>query len=236
MRFRTIGIIGGTGPFATVDFERKLLAHAHAASDQDFPVVITVNNSQIPDRTEAILGRGPSPTPEIIRTIETLKTAGAEVLCFPCNTSYAFYEAFAPALSGIEFVHLPKAIHEHVKTSLPEVKTIGILCTEGTRLAGVYDRELGKEYTIVYPEELTQTNCVTRAIYGEHGIKAGYTEEPRALLSEAVGELVGCGVEAILLGCTELPMVLKTTSVPLIDTTQVLAEAVIKKARIYPLS
>ncbi|KKW34284.1 hypothetical protein A3D69_04020 [Candidatus Uhrbacteria bacterium RIFCSPHIGHO2_02_FULL_54_11] len=232
MTHKTIGIIGGAGPLATVDFERRLLALANAASDQEFPIIITFNNSQIPDRTKAILDRGSNPTKEIIRTIETLKHAGAEILCFPCNTSHAFYEEFAPALQGVEFVHLPRAVKEYMKTYLPDIKTIGILCTEGTRLSGVYDRKLGKEYAIIYPKETTQTHCVSQAIYGKRGIKAGYTTEPRAILKEAVDELVELGAEAILLGCTELPLVLKKARVPLIDTSEVLAKAVLARASV----
>ncbi len=236
MMHKLIGIIGGTGPLATVDFERRLLTLANAASDQEFPVVITFNNAQIPDRTEAILGRGPSPTPEIIRTIEVLKRAGAEILCFPCNTSHAFYEEYAPALHGVEFVHLPKTVKAYVKTCLPDVQTIGILCTEGTRISGVYDRELGKEHTIIYPEEITQTTCVSQAIYGERGIKAGSITEPRELLKTAVDELISHGAEAILLACTELPLVLNKASVPLINTSEVLAKAVLARANAPALS
>ena len=114
----------------------------------------------------------------------------------------------------------------------PNIKKIGLLATTGTVEVGIYHKAL-KEIQVITPDEEGQKK-VMDAIYGERGIKVGYTEgSPRRDILEVAEALIEVGAEAIIMGCTEISLVLnqKDLSVPLIDPLQILAEVVVKKAK-----
>ena len=98
---KIIGIIGGMGPLATADLFEKIIRATDAARDQDFPHVIVDCNTDIPDRTAAILMGGEDPVPQLVRSANTLAAAGADVLIMPCNTAHWFYDDFCLR------IHLP---------------------------------------------------------------------------------------------------------------------------------
>lgn len=229
MKYRTIGILGGMGPLATLDFERKLLSLVDAKKDQDYPTIISFNDPSIPDRTEALIGQGESPLPKLIKNAEKLKNAGAEVICMPCNTAHAFLPALKASVAGIDFVDM---INETVSIiEKLRLKRIGILCTDGTRLSKNYDVALAKKgLTVLYPNADEQKHLVMDAIYGPTGIKAGNIFAGRTLLEQAVGSLVKNGAQCIILGCTEIAMALDNGEVPYLNTSLILARETLNRA------
>jgi len=231
-RFKVIGVIGGMGPLATVDFEKKLLSHVKSEKDQGFPQIISFNNSRIPDRTAALLGQGPSPVFELVRTARTLVSAGAEILSLPCNTSHAFFDDIRLQVD-VPIVNMVEEVCNEVK-NMVGVSRVGLLATTGTVRSGIYLNVLKKEgIGLVNVPELMQQNNVMDAIYGYltgEGIKGGHIEKPRALLYQAAQWLMEHGSQVVILGCTELPLVLQDCGVPMIDSTDVLAKSVIKKS------
>ncbi len=245
-KFKVIGIIGGVGPWAAIDFERKLLETVGAKTDQGNPVIINFNNSQIPDRTKALLHGGPSPVPELVRTAQKLVTAGAEVICVPCNTAHAFLpavlkESRLEEYKGVVFVNMvdevvAKLSSNPFRSAALGVKNIGILATTGTIKSGVYDKALTRKgYKPMHVTEALQRDNVMEAIYGETGIKSGAKADGARntrLLEEAADYLAAQGSHVILAVCTEIPLALKRARVPLVDGNQVLADAVIRTARI----
>ena len=110
-----LGVLGGMGPLATVDFLRKLIEETPAARDEDHLPVIAWSVPQIPDRPAAITGNGESPLPALLAGVHTLKAAGAVALAIPCNTAHYWYDDMAGTALGLtlpqtyRFVLLPMA-------------------------------------------------------------------------------------------------------------------------------
>lgn len=229
-RYKTIGIIGGVGPIATAHFFQELLHCVEASCDQDYPRVIIDSDSGIPDRTQALLGNGESPVPALSRAANRLVGAGAEILCLPCNTAHAFLQDVQRAVH-VPIVNMVEEVSSHIHRFFPDVKRVGIMATTGTRIACVYDDELSKGgLTAVHLSEKTQEQCVMEAIYGARGIKAGHMMPASELLVCAADELAYIGAEVIVLGCTELPIALASYKLPLLSSTRILAQSVLKQA------
>ena len=229
---RTIGILGGLGPFATVDLFNKLVKATPAAKDQEHPHTIVDNDCQIPDRTAALLHGGESPAPEMLAAARRLQAAGADFLIMPCNTAHAFLPEVEPFVQ-IPFLNMIKVTAEYIREKLPQVTKVGLLATSGTVNSGVYAREIeaiGAE--LLVPDEAGQQQ-VMEAIYSPtDGVKAGFTEVPhRKFVTEAM-RLIERGAGAIILGCTEIPLAVssKDLPVPAIDATLLLAEKAVEAA------
>lgn len=226
---KTIGIIGGMGPAATVDLYAKIIASTAAASDQEHLRVIIDSNSGIPDRTAAILGQGEDPLPALITTARTLERAGAQVLVIPCNTAHWYYEGIQEAV-GVPVLNMIRETAGHIMRKYPVVKRIGLMATTGTLQTGLYDRALGDVGLTVIRPEPDEQNALMRSIY--QGVKAGRLAEAEALASGVARGLADRGAQVLVLGCTELPIALRHASlpVPAIDPTQVLARAAVAAA------
>lgn len=227
---KMIGILGGMGPLATVAFEDALLRMSGAKSDREYPRFIVLNDGTMPDRTAALLRGGETPVPRMRQGIETLRRAGAEVICMPCNTAHAFANELEDALEGVVFVHIVEAVRVYIEEHHPGVTNIGLLATTGTRAGKTFDRVLGAAgMRVVYPND-EQQSLVMDAIYGPLGVKSGHIDEPRAQLQPIVEHVAELGAQVVVLGCTELPLALKRAVLPLIDSNEALARAVLRAA------
>lgn len=229
---KTVGILGGMGPDATSGFFAKLLSFDAAARDQDHLHIIVECDPSIPDRTDFILGQGPDPLPAMLASVHRLEAAGAEIVGIPCMTAHYFLPRLRE-LSSLHFVSALETMAAAMRDSYPEVRTLGILATMGTKTARLYESFL-QGYAILWPDDEAQKNLVMEAIYGKNGIKAGNRGEyPKSLLIEAASSLLRRGAGAIVAGCTEVPLALsrKDLAVPLIDPMVMLAAALVEKAR-----
>ena len=206
---KTVGIVGGVGPEASNKFCEILIKRTHAKNDQENLPFLHFCNPQIPDRTDYLLGNGEDPTPEMIKTSKKLEKAGADFLVIPCNTAHSFLPKIQEGVS-IPIVDMTKILVKGVLSDYPPIEKIGILATTGsirTRIYQDYFESVGIE--TLTPTEEEQENLVMEAIYGNKGIKAGKKLIPRKKLREAAKKLISRGAEAIVLGCTEIPLVLK---------------------------
>ncbi|ELK48225.1 amino acid racemase [Halobacillus sp. ACCC02827] len=231
MNDKLIGILGGMGPEATAECYLKIIRATDASKDQEHYRVIIDSNAKIPDRTEAISGRGASPVPEMTHAAKNLEKLGVEVAVIPCMTAHYFIEEVQKSVSFPllnAFLELKKFIQDHY----PKVTKIGVLATTGTLESGLFQKYFD-HLEVVTPTPLTQKNKVMDAIYGENGIKSGNTDhDPLDKLKEASMELLNNGAELIISGCTEIGLVLKPyhLSVPLIDPMEVVANVVVKES------
>jgi aspartate racemase len=227
-----VGVVGGVGPAATVDFVKKIVSNTPAARDQDHIKLVVEQNPQIPDRTENLLGQGADPTISLYATCKKLEAGGADMVAIPCNTAHAFVERIQPYL-GIPILNMLTETASELRRRFPKLTRVGLLATSGTLGSGVYAKALAAEglQTIV-PDESHQA-LVMRAIYGEKGVKAGHVSgQCQSDIVAAANHLAGQGVQAIILGCTELPLLLSApvfttemgSRVALIDPTLVLAQ------------
>ena len=225
MTKKTIGIIGGMGPLATVDLYKKIIDMTRADSDREHIHIIIDNYPQIPDRTTAILQGSEAPVPFILESAERLLTAGAQLLTIPCNTSHSFYEKICVGTS-LPVLNMLDITAAHLQSE--GVKSVGVLATDGTKKTGVYDRALSKfGIEVIYPDDEGQKK-VMHLIY--HEVKAGKPAnlEPICTLMEGMHAL---GAEKFVLGCTELPIAFcGHMNEDIIDPTQLLAMEAIKAA------
>jgi aspartate racemase len=244
---KVLGILGGLGPYAHVDLERKLLDAARelagAVRDQDFPEWILASVPQTPDRTAAIEGSGPSPLPSLLRGLRRLE--GADFVVVACNSAHHFLGELRRA-SGMEIVDMIDECAAAVRGLVDAGAPVGILATTGTLSSGLYHRALAERgLRPLSPLDAATGDAlqcrVMAAIYGDGvnpGIKAvGPTPAARQALLRVAEVLVGgLGCRALIAGCTEIPLVLTTAEVcgvPLVDSADVLARAAV--TRIYGL-
>lgn len=222
-----LGVLGGMGPSATADFMAKLVARTSVRAECDHLPIAVWSNPEIPDRTEALLGRGPSPVPAMADGVRRLMGLGATTIAIPCNTAHAFLGELR-ARTGAEIIDMIEATVTGVLTSAPDTSRIGVLSTAGTRRTGLYAAECRRRGLV--PVELSaadQARLVDPAI---RDVKVGSDLQGAALrIREAVAALAGRGATAIIAGCTEIPLVasLAAEILPVVDATDCLAAAVV---------
>lgn len=234
-----VGIIGGVGPAATVDFMNKIIRNTPASKDQDHIKLIVEHNPKIPDRTENLIGAGNDPTIALYSSCKKLEVGGADMIAIPCNTAHAFVERIQPYLS-IPIVNMLFETVDFIRKFLGDRQGVGLLATSGTIASGVYhDMFADTHFQLIVPDDAHQRR-VMNAIYGEKGVKAGSLDgDCRSDLLLALSHLVGRGAEIIILGCTELPLLIQQNmdftvagkSVAVLDPTEILARKCVALAR-----
>lgn len=220
-----LGVIGGMGPMATVDFLRKLVINTEAASDRDHIHTLTDSRCTIPDRTEYLTGSGESPLDELIDTAVRLQKMGAEVIVMPCNTAHYFYDEIRGNLK-VKFLNM---IDETAKTILGRER-VGLLASRGTYHARIYEKAFKKfDIHVIQPaEEIRET--VNDLIYRVKGGRYK-PEEHKEEVEEILTWFKEKGIDAVILGCSELPLIFNTASqkgISFIDPTDILAQAAIR--------
>ena len=242
---KVIGIVGGVGPFAGLDLQKKILEQTEAHCDQDHLTVVSVSQpNKIVDRTEYLLGQvAHNPAAAFVVQLRTLERAGVQVAGIPCNTAHApaiFGEIVAGLqreASCLKLLHMIEETAVFLHRHYPHIHNIGILSTTGTYLTNIYPQALAQfSLTAVVPDRAMQEDVVHTAVYHPtYGIKACgvVTTKARESLITAVRALQAKGAEAIILGCTEMPLAITETTLfdlPIIDPTRILARALIHEA------
>ncbi len=225
--------------------------------DQHHIPFIVSNASLIPDRTEWLLHPKPptlDPRPAMLSATRALMAAGANLLAIPCNTAHAFVPEIRALCSGLEVLHMPELAIEYAHRRADhtdrqhEELVLGVLATTGTLSCGIYDAavevvsrrshlSVPRAIRLLRPDEVRGGSqaAVMEAIYGARGLKAGFADPSEehgqrnaALLAEQCRALESAGAEAVIAGCTELPLVMQGPGV--INPTQVLADEVVRRA------
>jgi aspartate racemase len=228
---KTIGILGGMGPEATIYMFRLIVQLTKVEKDQDHIPIIVFNNPKIPDRTAAIVRGGPSPLPYLVDSAISLEKAGADFILMPCVTAHYFYKEIVKHIK-IPFLHLLEESIEYVKRELGHVKRIGLLATDGTVQTGLFQEFFHKKgIEIIVPEKEGQ-NLIMNALYQKEGVKAGYRERPREMILQVLQQLIRDKVEGVIAGCTEIPLVLSQSDmeIPFINPLWIIARKSIRKA------
>jgi aspartate racemase len=226
---KTVGVIGGMGPAATVHFMGRVLDLTPARSDQDHLRLIVDNNSGVLDRNAAVAGSGPSPAPVLVAMARGLQRAGAEMLVMPCNTAHAFAGAIRAA-SDLPFIDLIEAACD--EAAHDGASRIGVLAADGCVQAGLYQHAFARRHVApIFLEPRAQSRFMALL----HAIKAGDRgPDIKDGMRGLAGELVGAGAQALVAGCTEVPLILgaEDVAVPLTDSLDALARATIAAAKI----
>lgn len=223
-----VGVLGGMGPLATIDFMRKVLDATPAACDQDHVPMIVSCLPQIPDRTAAFRGAGESPLEAIVACGRRLTSAGADLIVMPCNTAHLWFDAVQEQLQR-PMLHLVDAALREALTLAGPGARLGLLATDATMASGLYiNRRLPGAAA---PAWLLPTagEMLTQVMPGIEAVKAGQLDAGREHLAAAARALRQRGADVLVLGCTEIPLVLdaEACGLPVVDATAALAREVV---------
>lgn len=202
MAKNVIGILGGMGPAATADMFRKFIQLTPAHCDQEHIPLLISSIPDIPDRTRCILGGGESPAPVMEQYVKQLEEAGASCIVIACNTAHYWFEDLKTK-SKVEMLSMIEATVDEVVQSGKQ--RIGLLATDATLATELYKNRLEAQgLTFIRPTEEGQ-KAVMESIYL---LKSGEVEQSVALMLKQRDELIRLGAESIILGCTEVPIIL----------------------------
>ena len=196
-----IGILGGMGTQAGLDFCNKLAVINRGKIDQKYPLFILYNKSNIPKRPEN-LKKYSNVLKSLIKGCLLLQKNKCKFIVMPCNTAHYWYNDLQKKIK-IPIISMPKEVYLHTKKSCKKNSKIGILCTEATLKTRVYNKYFDKNYKLVSPLRSLQKKCVNKAI---KYVKMGKVKEAEKVLRPAVNYLIKIKCKKIILGCTELPV------------------------------
>lgn len=226
----TVGVLGGMGPEATIDFMSKVLALTPAEKDQDHIRLLVDHNPRVPNRQAAIRTGSREAGDALAAMAARLETAGADFLVMPCNSAHAFTAAIREA-AAVPFVSIIAESIGRIAASAPEARRVGVLATDGLLEAGIYQQalaEAGLEALMPLEDELSRLmSLIGRVKAGDKGREVA---EAMGALAEL---LASAGAEVIIAACTEIPLVLPAVnvSVPVISSTDALARATVDLAQ-----
>lgn len=226
-RYKKLGIIGGLGPAATAHLMGRITALTDAVSDQEHLDVTVLSRPQTPDRTAYLLGKSAEDfAPVMCDAIRDLVSLGCEVLCIPCVTSHASFDDLAHAAVPAALLNFPDEIARDLLAR--GCRRIGILATTGTVTTGFLQRTLeGRGLEARVPDAARQ-ELVESLIYDD--VKAGRAPD-MGKFERACDQLVGEGCDAVILGCTELPLAqppAEYRGMYVADSLEILAKAAIR--------
>ena len=227
---RLIGVLGGMGPAATVDFMSKIVMATPAAVDQDHVPLIVHSVPQIPDRSSSITAGSDAPFLPLLAGARMLQSSGVELIAIPCNTAHHWYNRLARACET-PILHIADAVRDAMQTAPANPGRVALMATRGTIAAGIYDRLAMTGVDLLIPDEPTQQRvdqAIARVKGSDH---TGATREAVA----AAEALIAAGTGTLLLACTELPVAMAGAGFAsmCIDATDALAHACVN-ASIQP--
>ena len=196
-----IGILGGMGTRAGLDFCNKLAKLNVGKTDQNYPLFLLYNKSNIPKRPEN-LNRYNYVLKSLIKGCNLLKKNKCKFIVMPCNTAHHWHEDLQKKIK-IPIISMPREVYLHTKKTCKKNSKIGILCTEATLKTKVYSKYFNKYFNLVSPSESLQISSVNKAI---RLVKTGKVKEAEKAIKPAVNHLIKIKCKKIILGCTELPI------------------------------
>ena len=244
-----IGILGGMGTQAGLDFCNKLAILNRGKIDQEYPLFILYNKSNIPGRPESIgvqtkyLSNKSSDSiskkkynnvlKSLLHGCKLLEKNKCKFIVIPCNTAHYWYNDLQKKIN-IPIISMPKEVFVHAKKKCKKNSKIGLLATEGTIKTGIYNHFFDDKFKIIYPSESIQLKNVNKAI---ELVKMGKIKNAAKIIKPAVNFLIKMKCKKIILGCTELPIAIFAfksfqkikRSKTFLDPNLILAEASMKK-------
>ena len=244
-----IGIGGGVGPEAGLELQKQIIQNTIAGgTDQGHIDVYHISRaSDIVDRTEYLLNNAKeNPADGMYRTAKALYSAAGIadkklVMGIPCNTFHTpeifnrFLELLEINALNITVINMLYETGKFIKTHYPKITRVGLMSTTGTRKINTYKTILEPlGFDIIEVPESMQPELHESIYNKEWGIKATNNNCSKAKNNflRFAGVLENQGVDIIILGCSEIPLVLTEkhfNKIPLIDPVFVLARALIRE-------
>ena len=244
-----IGILGGMGTQAGLDFCNKLAILNRGKIDQEYPLFLLYNKSNIPGRPESIgvQTKGLSNRPNdkiserkyslvlksLLNGCKVLKKSKCKFIVIPCNTAHYWYNDLRKRIN-LPMINMPQEVFKYTLKKCRKKSKIGLLATEGTIKTGVYNKFFDKNYKLIIPNNIIQKKSVNKAI---KLVKMGNVKAASKIIKTAIDYLIKKKCKKIILGCTELPIAIfafksfKTikSSKIFLDPNLILANAAMKK-------
>ena len=198
-----IGILGGMGTQAGLDFCSKLAKLYRGKLDQQYPMFILYNKSNTPKRPEN-LKKYYNVLDELVKGCKMLSKNKCKFIVMPCNTAHYWHHDIQKKIK-IPLLSMPKEVFNYTKQNCKKNTKIGILCTEATLKTKVYHQYFDKKYEFISPTKNLQKSSVNKSI---KYVKMGKVKEAEKVLRPAVNQLIKKKCKKIILGCTELPIAL----------------------------
>jgi aspartate racemase len=196
-----IGILGGMGTQAGLDFCNKLAMLNRGKLDQKYPLFILYNKSNIPGRPEN-LHKYNKMLKSLVAGCLLLQKNKCKFIVIPCNTAHYWYDDLQRKIK-IPIINMPKEVYLHAKKKCKKNSKIGILATEGTLKTNVYNKFFYKSFTLIHPKKSLQIKSVNKAI---KYVKMGKIKNAEKTIKPAINYLIKMKCNKIILGCTELPI------------------------------
>jgi len=213
-----IGILGGMGTQAGLDFCNKLAILNRGKIDQEYPLFLLYNKSNIPGRPESIgvhtknlsnkkqskviLKKYNKVLKSLLLGCKLLQKNKCNFIVIPCNTAHYWYDDLKKKIK-IPIISMPKEVLKYTKKKCKKNSKIGLLATEGTLKTDVYHKFFNKEYNLIQPTKSIQKKSVNRAI---KLVKMGNVRAAEKAIKPAINFLIKMKCKKIILGCTELPI------------------------------
>ena len=244
-----IGILGGMGTQAGLDLCNKIAILNRGKIDQEYPLFILYNKSNIPGRPESIGVQTKNLSNHVtnkkskkkyllvlkslIKGCQLLKKSNCKFIVIPCNTAHYWYDDLQKKIN-LPMINMPQEVYKQTLKKCKKKSSIGLLATEGTLQTGIYNKFFDKNYNLVFPEKSIQKNSVNKAI---KLVKMGQVKTANKIIKKAINYLIKKKCKKIILGCTELPIAIfafksfKTikSSKIFLDPNLILANAAMKK-------
>ena len=196
-----IGILGGMGTQAGLDFCNKLAKLNKGKTDQKYPLFVLYNKSNIPGRPEN-LHRYNKVLKSLLAGCKFLEKNKCKFIVIPCNTAHYWYNDLQKK-TRIPIISMPREVYLHAIKKCKKNSKIGLLATEGTIKTGVYNKFFDKKFQLIYPIKSIQSKNVNKAI---KLVKMGKIKNAAKAIKPAVNSLIKMKCKKIILGCTELPI------------------------------
>tara|TARA_A100000164_G_scaffold341696_1_gene338602 strand:+ start:154 stop:900 length:747 start_codon:yes stop_codon:yes gene_type:complete len=244
-----IGILGGMGTQAGLDFCNKLAILNRGKIDQEYPLFLLYNKANIPGRPESIGVHTGNLSNKLVNTkskkkyisvlksllkgCQLLKKSKCKFIVVPCNTAHFWYDDLRKKIN-IPIINMPKEVYNHTLKRCKNNSSIGLLATEGTLKTGIYNKFFDKKYNLIFPNSILQKNSVNKAI---KLVKMGRVKAASKIIKPSIDYLLNKKCKKIILGCTELPIAIfafksfqkiKTSKV-FLDPNLILAQTAMKK-------
>ena len=213
-----IGILGGMGTQAGLDFCNKLAMLYRGKVDQGYPLFMLYNKSNIPGRPESIgvqtrefsalprnaknITRYNRVLKSLLEGCRSLEKSGCKFIVIPCNTAHYWYADLKKKIK-IPIINMPKEVFLYTKKICKKNSKIGLLATEGTLKTEIYKKLFKNDYKIITPLHNLQIKSVNKTI--KH-VKMGNIKLAEKSIKPAIKYLIKNNCEKIILGCTELPI------------------------------
>ena len=213
-----IGILGGMGTQAGLDFCNKLAVLNRGKIDQEYPLFLLYNKSNIPGRPESIgsqtknlSNKSTNKTSRakynkvlksLLKGCKLLEKNKCKFIVIPCNTAHYWFDDLQKKIN-IPIINMPKEVFKFTKKKCRKNSKVGLLATEGTLKTGVYKKFFEKDYQLIEPSQKIQKLSVNKAI---KLVKMGNVKAAAKAIKPAIDSLIKMKCKKIILGCTELPI------------------------------